>query len=268
MKVLDYCVCCGSDNVKYTPAALAPFLADRIWGWEPTYHMSDEGHKILTFPICRSLRCQDCDFVGCDIRFDDDEMGKLYANYRDEHYVELRVKYEQGYAKLNDELENEQVNYFVEMEAFILDDMKAPERVLDWGGNNGINTPFKDTAEVVHIYDVGGKPPKFGTAVLEPEPPYDLIVCSNTLEHVPYPRRMLNEMKAYMTKDTLLYLEIPIEDLRMGIWHEHINKFSAKSLEAALKSCGLELLRFKMCPPPKHGYSHLAMANVRRASED
>ena len=268
MKVIDYCVCCGSENVKYTPAVLSPFVADRIWGWEPMTGRSSEGTLIMGMSLCRSLRCQDCDYVGCDIRFDDEEMAKLYINYRDERYVETREKYEQDYGKLNAELENDVVNYFDEMQSFILDDMAEPRRVLDWGGNNGINTPFRDSAETVHIYEIGGKPPKFGELVLEPQPPYDLIVCSNTLEHVSYPRRMLNEMRAYMDKDTLLYLEIPIEDLSMNIWHEHINKFSAKSLEAALKSCKLEMLRFKICPPPKHGYSHLAMANVRRADAD
>jgi hypothetical protein len=79
---------------------------------------------------------------------------------------------------------------------------------------------------------------------------------------------MLNEMRAYMDKDTLLYIEIPIEELWMSIWHEHINKFSAKSLERMLEVCNLKLLRYKMCPPPKHGYSHLAMANCRRTDAD
>ena len=269
MKVIDYCVCCGSYNVKFTPGTLAPFLADRIWGWVPQIQKTTDEFEFVSFPLCKTIRCQDCEYVGCDIRFDEEEMAKLYVNYRDEQYVALREKYEQNYRKLNDELENDVVPYFAEMEAFIMDDApERPRRVLDWGGNNGINTPFRDTAETLHIFEIGGKAPKFGKLVLEPEPPYDLIVCSNTLEHVPYPRRMLNEMRAYMDKETLLYIEIPIEELWMSIWHEHINKFNVKSLSAALRSCRLKLLRFKLCPPPKHGYSNLAMATCRRIDAD
>ncbi len=268
MKVIDYCVCCGSKNVEFTPGAIAPFIADRIWGWVPQAHKSSEGYEFVAFPLCKTVRCQDCDYVGCDIRFDDEEMGKLYTNYRDEQYVALREKYEPAYRKLNNELENEQVGYFAEMEAFILDDMSVkPARVLDWGGNNGINTPFTD-AETVHIYEIGGKAPLYGKLVNEPEPPYDLIVLSNTLEHVPYPRNMLRQIKGSMSKDTLLYIEIPIEELWMAMWHEHINKFSPKSAERLLHVCGLKMLRMKLCPPPKHGYSNLAMINCRRADED
>jgi hypothetical protein len=157
---------------------------------------------------------------------------------------------------LNHDLNDETIPYLGDVEAFICEAMPArPRRVLDWGGNNGRNTPFKEAE--IEIFDIGSIQPKDGKFVAEPHPPYDLIVCSNVLEHVSYPRWLVTQIKACMNEDTALYIEVPIENPDMVFWHEHINRFSEQSMRKLLDLCGLEILGMKLAPPPKHGYANL-----------
>src|SRR5574341_358387 len=154
MKVATHCVVCGSPSLTFTPASISPFVTQRIYNWTPIIvrFNTETNDSFLAFPICGKLTCQDCGFIFCDMRFDDAEMARLYENYRDERYVEMREKYEPGYGKLNAELDGETVDYFDVIEQFILDALPArPHRVLDWGGGNGINTPFKDAD--IDIYE-------------------------------------------------------------------------------------------------------------------
>ncbi len=256
MKVATNCVICGSESLNIKRAVFYPFVMHRIFHWAPVVMKFSDDQSMLALPICNTIQCTRCGFVFCDVRFDDEEMAKLYKDYRGASYVELREAYEPGYSQLNAELENETVPYYAEMERFILDALPArPRRVLDWGGNNGINTPFRDAE--IEIFDIGAKAPKYGRLVTEPTPPYDLIVCSNVLEHVSYPRWLMMNVKACMDKDTRLYLEVPVENLDMTFWHEHINRFNEQSMEKLAEVCGLEIVKMQRFPPPKHGYINL-----------
>ena len=260
MKIIDYCPVCLSRNLEYQPVLIAPFVAFRIFGWAPTNFKWDEKDTdtFIALPICKSMRClePDCGFYFSDIRYDDVEMGRLYTGYREEEYVAQRVTFEPNYAELNEELEHETVPYYGVMEEFILKSCPSrPKRVLDWGGGNGINTPIRDAE--IHILDICTKPLHYGVLVSEPDPPYDLVVCSNTLEHVSYPRQFLRQIKSVMDKDTLLYLEVPIENQNFKAWHEHINKFTEKSTRKVLELAKLDIVDINLFPPPKHGYEGL-----------
>jgi 2-polyprenyl-3-methyl-5-hydroxy-6-metoxy-1,4-benzoquinol methylase len=129
--------------------------------------------------------------------------------------------------------------------------------VLDWGGGNGINTPFKDAE--IDILDMAEKPLKCGKRVTEPDPPYDLIVCSNVLEHVSYPVEFLNQIKPWMDRSTVLFMEIPKENREQLVWHEHINRFTDESIRRLLAICGLSIIDYKLFPPPRHGYEAIIM---------
>jgi hypothetical protein len=83
---------------------------------------------------------------------------------------------------------------------------------------------------------------------------YDLVVFSNVLEHVPFPADTLLEITSAMSVNTVLYLEVPNEDLiRLNPespnlleskkhWHEHINFFTRESLRFLLGRCALEVI--------------------------
>jgi hypothetical protein len=111
---------------------------------------------------------------------------------------------------------------------------------------------------VVHIYDISNKPVLAGAQLVNKNTAfntkYDLVICSNVLEHVPYPAELIVEIKNTMGKDTVLYVEVPYEDivretstdqnwhLKKKHWHEHINFYTEKALLSMLNLCGLDMI--------------------------
>jgi len=255
------CVCCGSQNLKKSPAILMPFISDRVFDWKPVEINDSWGLNTISngmaYSICNSLLCQACQHLFLDIRFDDLEMKKLYEGYREEQYTNLREKYEPGYKEKNECL-NLGNNYLAEIESFLSPYLKEAANILDWGGDSGENTPFKSTANLIHIYDISEKqtlPPaiKVNEKTLC-KTHYDLIVCSHVLEHIPYPLDILKAIKKIIDNDSILYIELPYENFirnstDMGIshelknhWHEHINFFNEKSIEMMIGNVGFKVL--------------------------
>jgi 2-polyprenyl-3-methyl-5-hydroxy-6-metoxy-1,4-benzoquinol methylase len=86
---------------------------------------------------------------------------------------------------------------------------------------------------------------------------YDLVICSNVLEHVSYPQRLISDVLQHITSSTILYLEIPHEPLvkrhqdkkqmlfNKRHWHEHINFFCEESIRALADAMNLNILRFQ-----------------------
>lgn len=119
--------------------------------------------------------------------------------------------------------------------------LQIPVAVLDYGGDSGKNTPYREQSSVCHVYDISDVKPVSGVAKVSYEQAirnsYDLIVCSNVLEHVPYPASILSDICRIMTDMSVLYLELPYERimresqdfadvlLKKRHWHEHINFF-------------------------------------------
>ncbi len=260
------CICCGGAELMRSPAVLMPFIAHRIYNWEPVEIDSSWGLKTISlgtaYAICNSLLCIKCRLLFLDIRFSEKEMKRLYNNYRDDNYTELREYYEPGYRARSNGL-NRGTNYLKEVEAFLLPYLPKIIKLLDWGGDSGENTPFKDNSKnTIHIYDISNIKTNGLLINVSKEvacqQEYDLIVCSNVLEHVPYPHQILNEIKSIMTTSTLLYIEVPLENLILEVytdiqllkkkrhWHEHINFFTESSLRALLLASGLSMLSFKV----------------------
>ena len=96
---------------------------------------------------------------------------------------------------------------------------------------------------------------------------YELVICSNVLEHVSYPSETLFDMKKHMSLKSLLYIELPYEKLIMEIenkkktykdkkhWHEHVNFFSKKSILKLLKKCKLKIVDFRKLDVPEGNFS-------------
>ena len=74
------------------------------------------------------------------------------------------------------------------------------------------------------------------------------------LEHIPYPHTILQDIVSAMSDATILYLEVPYEEVmrefsgspdlsqRKRHWHEHINFFSLDSMRKLVEGAGLELI--------------------------
>lgn len=258
-RISTQCVCCGSHNLKSSPAVLMPFVSHRAFGWSPVVIDESWGLKTIksgnAYSICKTLMCVNCDFLFLDIRFSDTELSNLYRDYRGKEYSELREHYEPGYA-LRNEVLDAGVPFIDKVEAFLEPHLTFPITMLDWGGDTGKNSPFKNRNVQFDIYDISSKAVIDGARVVSRQEAfsrkYQLIVSSNVLEHVPYPSDLIVDMKNTMDKDSILYIEVPFEEvvrtnpadyhLKKKHWHEHINFFSEKSLVSLVQSSGLQVI--------------------------
>ncbi|MBM3856398.1 MAG: class I SAM-dependent methyltransferase [Verrucomicrobia bacterium] len=238
-----------------------PFVAHRALGHAPI--KIDETWGLKTVPIgiaytlCHSTFCSNCSFLFLDMRFSERELSSLYEGYREKEYTKLREHYEPGYKNRNDILTGG-VTYLPQIEEFLTPFLTFPIKTLDWGGDTGRNTPFKTKNSLLHIYEINNKQPIQGAKVVDKKiilkTSYDLIVCSNVLEHVPYPSDLLLEIKEAMNPETILYLEVPFEEimqhangdknlhLKKRHWHEHINFYSEESLRRLVANCGFDVI--------------------------
>jgi SAM-dependent methyltransferase len=259
MKIAKECVCCNSTQLDRAPAVLMPFVAYRVFAWEPTEITPDWGLRDLrpghAYALCSSLRCRDCGLLFLDMRFDAEEMKSLYQDYRGEDYRRARERFEPGYSARN-ELLAAGSTYIGAIEKFLAPHLPERPRVLDWGGDTGLNTPFRSQAALHHVYDISDKPMVPGALHVNQaemkRQHYDLIVLSQVLEHVPHPRNLLTEIADVMQADTLFYLELPYEEImrthaddpmvHKHHWHEHINFFTETALDRLHESCGLHMV--------------------------
>jgi hypothetical protein len=244
---------------------LMPFIAERVFGWKPVTIDASWGLQTIpsgkAYSICNTLHCRSCGLIFLDIRFSEYELGALYHGYRDDDYIALRESYEPGFILRSAELKAG-VDFIDKVEGFIAPHLELPINVLDWGGDTGKNTPFKNDLRTFDIYDISDAAPvpgarRVGREALE-SAAYDLVVSSNVLEHVPYPVDLLLDMKIAMGRNTILYIEVPHEPIvRDGgseayklkrHWHEHINFFTKKSLLSMLEKSGLLLIDMQELP--------------------
>lgn len=258
--IADNCICCGYELLQSSPAILMPFVAKRVFGHEPLEITSEWGMRDLSlgtaYSICNSLQCQRCGALFLDYRFSTEQMNDLYKGYRNEFYTSQRSKYEPDYAKLAEHIQKRE-QYIYDVEVWLAKYLPKKPAVLDWGGGTGINTPFLSKGSV-QIYDISNVDvmshiEKIGIEEIKNNT-YDLIVCSQVLEHVPYPLELLERIKLEIKDEVLLYIEVPYETLirdnqnslaLAGLkkyWHEHINFFTEKSLAYLLQCAGMEII--------------------------
>lgn len=255
-RIADQCVCCGNTELLRSPAILMPFVACRVFGWEPVLITDDWQLKTINngsaYSVCSSLLCNECNFLFLDIRFSEYELRKLYQDYRGESYTKLRDKYEPGYLSRNNSL-NRKIGYIKKIEDFISPHISNNPSILDWGGDTGKNTPFQGKSSQIYVYDISNKETVPGVKRIEKSEiskhQFDLIVCSNVLEHLPYPSDTIMDICKAAKDQTKIYIEVPLEEIMhkggseqhkaKKHWHEHINFFSEKSLAKLLTNTGL-----------------------------
>jgi hypothetical protein len=147
-------------------------------------------------------------------------------------------------------------------------------RILDFGGNRGELVDGLVDGTRPYVYDISGAVPLAGVrkcSSLEEAKAtgFDLIVNSNVLEHVGFPRMIVDQMFAIAAPGTQAFVEVPYESpfnrmvilkriiqecvlavTRPGValslarpsglylMHEHINFFSPKSLATLMTASG------------------------------
>ncbi len=273
MQVAERCLICSADSLQRYRAMFAPFVGSRIWR--------------RTSVAIRLMKCRQCDFMFSDSRFDPDEERRLYDGYRGHDYQALREKYEPWYtadfnAKLSTgTMEKRRAPLAKIFREHVPSEIKS---VLDFGGDRGDLFDGLLPGAQTFVYDISGVEPAPGVKVLHTvdectQVGFDLVGCSNVLEHVAYPRNLVSDLHRIASPSTLVFVEVPSEN-PMGMrtyakravqemWllfrrpttaasmlpfgflrqvHEHINFFSMRALETLMQTCGFTVLASGLYP--------------------
>lgn len=240
MKFITECPLCQSENVTYTTAYLASFI-----------HSIIKGKKLTTKVPINSISCNNCKFYCSSLRFEENEMEKIYSAYRQYEYNKLRVDiegqwYQNHIGKFTSEetievrlkLVSNLINQFINVE-----DIKT---VLDYGGGSGYFIPKEFQHKDNYVFDVSNVSlcPGIKRYTKDRQIVLDYIQCCHVLEHIPDPIEFLKNMLTLANTETLIYIEVPDGDGPVvgGQWHEHINTFNNSCLEYLLKKVNLHIL--------------------------
>jgi hypothetical protein len=266
MVKVSNCVICDGAIRRIKRALVSPFLAARIWNRRP---------------FCVDLvECNACGFMFYSPRLDDAEASRLYAGYRSEEYQRMRHASEPWYT----------VSFNAQLGSQAIYDRRRPvlaailrqhidegeiRCVLDYGGDRGDLVCGLIDGAAAFVYDISGIPAVDGvTATADPAAcKADLVINSNVLEHVGFPRVLLGEIVKAIPQGGLVFLEVPSElpfgfarvfrrivqsgivaltrpalarrvlrPASLYLMHEHINYFSEQSLATLIHSCGCRVI--------------------------
>ncbi len=259
MKVARSCVVCGSADLARTLGQFFPFIAHRVLDY-PICHVRLGDRMMFPPLLTNAMRCRSCGLCFSQIRFDDDELANIYRGYRGPEYVRTRSIYEPGYENLNPligntpaEIENRQIAVARFFDGLV--DLARMTSVLDHGGEKGQHIPRACAAARRYVYEVSDAEPVPGVtkiADLRSLGIVDFVMSANVLELIPYPNRLMAEIKTVCDARTTLFLDVPLEistadDLPdaaiPAAFHEHINYFTPRSLTALIRHNGFRVLK-------------------------
>lgn len=91
---------------------------------------------------------------------------------------------------------------------------------------------------------------RLGDELIAQEAPFDVIFLCQVLEHIPDPKALLSQLRAYATTQGLLYVEVPHagyygwDPIQRGFTNcEHLWDFTPAMLAAILRQTGWQILR-------------------------
>ncbi len=268
MHSVNRCLICDGNSLESCRALFSPFIAKRIWNRRP-------------FPI-ELLTCQACGFIFANPRFDPEEEKILYAGYRAADYQQMRHTCEPWYTEeFNRSLFSPAVLAKRRRSLDAIFRERVPtsvKTILDFGGDRGDLFEGFVPGSSTYVYDISGIEPVNSVKALRSLDEcaalrFDLIACSNVLEHVGSPRNIVAEIDKIAGPDSLFYIEVPSESpfgiagsvkrcaqelillgARPGLAvsklpfgfarqvHEHVNFFSLASLTKLMQVSGFEVL--------------------------
>lgn len=201
------CVLCGSANLDRRPAVISAFISEYA----------------LQKPIAVSaiLECRDCTMLFYELRPTDEDMARLYRDYRGEAYFQTRHKHEFWYTRGFNESLGSEKNMSVRRRIFLNRlamhrDLNTFENVLDYGGDRGqmlVEGPGRNR----FVFEMSQTLPEPQITKIAKEVDlqpggYDLILLYHVLEHISRPVDMLLKLKTLLAPEGLLFIEVPLEN--------------------------------------------------------
>lgn len=283
----ERCRNCGSVDVKELGfiGEVAPFFLKRVLNAEIRASISRHPLRLLARRVCSLPNllfekvygsrafvemhfCRACTFIQVKHPFRDEDLGRLYADYRTSSYNEERIRYEPTYAALANDVgkaEKEMACRVDGLTAWLQGKIEPAGNfsMLDFGGSDGRFLPRMNGNK--YVYEISNTQPMPGIVRIAAEADlatYSYIQIAHVLEHVSEPLKLLEHVARFMKPDGYLYIEVPQdlsdEDLagfrngsssRQGLpVHEHINMYCASSIKSLVEAAGLIPLHVETTP--------------------
>lgn len=257
---------------------VAPFFLKRVFDMELRYPRSPNPFKqkirglassalslISRFPVHNAFvemqLCRRCFFIQTRTCFHQDDIMRLYLDYRSPSYNQERILYEPSYASIADDVGQHEVEIHTRTAALkdFLNQNLTPNRaftILDYGGSDGKFVP--DFPGKKFVYEISDIDPIPGVTRIKSESDlsqYSLVLLAHVIEHVPHPLDLVRKVTSYIEPGGYLYLETPQEiadDDRNRFLHgaspfdiaihEHINSYCKSAVTGLLESAGLNIV--------------------------
>lgn len=280
------CRNCGSEHLRELGfiGEVAPFFLKRVLNMELRTSLSRHPLRIFARRLCaipqRLLEmvygsstfvemqiCLDCSFIQTRHAFRDEDLARLYADYRTPSYNEERIHYEPTYAPLAEFVGkgDKEVECRVAGLTEWLADKIHPEEgfaMLDFGGSDGRFLPRIEGKKFV--YEISNCQPLPGITRIADEKDlgtYPYVQIAHVLEHVPEPQSLLKRVSQFVQPSGYLYIEVPqdlsdsdIEGLKTGpvrrglAVHEHVNVYCPSSIRKLVEASGLTPVSIETTP--------------------
>jgi sarcosine oxidase delta subunit len=254
MKSTSHCVICNTGSTTVFKAAMSGFVWERM-----------SGKVMLDGVIAAGIWCEHCSFVQSEWRFSPEEETRYYHEYMQDKPSDPTNSRQHGdyvFHRLRNEgpdwyswVHLYQSPEYIGMRKSIMNQcfdaygvkLSTIKTVLDYGGDKGQYIP--DEVATKYVLEVENRTPVTGVTAIASVTdiePVDLVMCCHTLEHVSYPMDLVRDMKRYIKPGGLIYIEVPdeVDNLTNNPdtfkFHEHINLFTADSLQKILIMEGFE----------------------------
>lgn len=213
------------------------------------------------FAFAEMQICRHCSFIQTKKPFHDDDIGRLYHDYRSPSYNEERIKYEPSYAAIAARVGQDDVeihNRRAALVAFLERNLGStqPDTILDYGGSDGRFIP--EIPGRKYVFEVSNIDPVSGVTRINSETDlgtYSLVLLAHVIEHVPHPLDLVRKVGSYVKPGGFLYIETPEEisdegrrRLRNGTHlfhveiHEHINSYCVPAVNRLFEAAGFQVV--------------------------
>lgn len=205
--------------------------------------------------------CKRCSFIQTRIPFHEDDLKRLYVDYRSPAYHQERIHYEPEYAAIAAAVGYDPMEIHARttaLNAFLQPQLPAANQrtILDYGGSDGRFIP--DISGAKFVYDISNVDPLPGVTRIQSESElltYSLVLLAHVTEHVTHPLNLVRKLSEYVEPGGYLYIETPQEttdeqrtELRSGVArldlgiHEHINYYCVPAVAALLEASGFAVV--------------------------
>lgn len=252
MKNASQCPVCASRDLDKRLGYVMPFIAHRVCEF-PITKIEYGGGNFSPTIFTHAVQCRDCELIFSLVRYDDEEMARIYKNYRDNEYHKARLIFEPDYAEAARGVDpQETVARMGALLRFLsgIVDGNAIKSILDYGGDQGQNIPSFPGLQKKYVYEVSAAVPLDGVeriSDLKQAPQVDMVMNANVLEHIPYPSTVMDAMRPLFHRNSLLFVDVPYEiteEYPFPIkFHEHINFFNLRAIKTLLKVHGFDILK-------------------------